>query len=111
MAADLNYVTQTDKNISVTFGDMPKDPALVFVNVTSGKQTDTKSTILQNGGSGSGDVAIGVSLSGGAYCLLAQTRDKTPKFIAQTVVFYLHPSAASQAGKAAKTKKTKKSKR
>ena len=92
--ANLDYVSQTDANISVTFAGMPKDPALMFVNTTSGKKTPSKSTLLKNGGDGKGDVPIDPALGAGAFCLLAQTRDKTPQFIAQTVVFYLHKAAA-----------------
>jgi len=115
--ADLNYVTQTDKSIGVTFADMPVNPALLFVNTSSGKQTPSKSTLLAAGGSGAGAVPIEPGLFG-AYCLLAQTRDKTPVFIAQTVVFYIHNAAAAarlKAGNATKKKtktaKKKKSKR
>ena len=88
--ARLDYVTQTNKDISVTFTDMPKDPALLFVNTTTGVHTPSKSTVLQGGGTGSGNVPIEPALVG-AYCLLAQTRDAQPQFIAQTVVFYIHP--------------------
>jgi hypothetical protein len=102
--AALDYVTQTEKSISVTFEGMPKDPALVFVNTTSGKKTPSKSAILKNGGAGSGAVEIEPSLGAGAFCLLAQTRDATPQFIAQTVVFYLHKAAKPAAKKAAKRK-------
>ena len=92
--ANLDYVSQTNTNISVTFADIPKDPALMFVNTTSGKKTPSKSTLLKGGGTGKGDVPIEASLGAGAFCLLVQTRDKTPQFIAQTVVFYLHKPAA-----------------
>jgi len=87
--ARLDYVTQTDKDISVTFSDMPKDPALVFVNTTNGRHTPSKSTLLKDGGTGSGSVPIEPSLFG-ASCLLVQTRDAQPQFIAQTIVFYIH---------------------
>jgi hypothetical protein len=100
--ATLDYVSQTDKSISVTFSGMPKDPALVFVNTTSGKKTPSKSTLLKNGGDGSGGVPIDPALPAGAFCLLAQTRDATPKFIAQTVVFYLHKAAAKKSATAKK---------
>jgi hypothetical protein len=92
--ANLDYVTQTDKSIGVTFAGMPKDPALVFVNTTTGKKTPSKSTILKNGGDGKGEVPIDPALPAGAFCLLAQTRADPPQFIAQTVVFYLHKAAA-----------------
>jgi hypothetical protein len=99
--ANLDYVSQTNTNISATFADIPKDPALMFVNTTTGKKTPSKSTLLEDGGSGKGSVPIEASLGAGAFCLLAQTRDKTPQFIAQTVVFYLHKPAT----KSAKAKK------
>ena len=112
--ARLDYTAQNDKNVSVTFGDMPANPALVFVNTVSGKETPSASTLLQNGGSGSGDVPIASGLFG-AYCLLAQTRDTTPKFIAQTVVFYIHAPAAQRTllkiAKPARKKPAKKAKK
>jgi len=102
---DLNYVTQTEKSISVTFAGMPKDPALVFLNTTSGKKTPSKSTILKNGGDGAGDVPIDPALPAGAFCLLAQTRDATPQFIAQTVMFYIHKIAAKKPAATARKSK------
>jgi|EndMetStandDraft_2_1072991.scaffolds.fasta_scaffold207801_1 hypothetical protein len=100
--ASLDYVSQTDTNISVTFAGMPKDPALMFVNTTSGKKTPSASTLLKSGGEGKGDIPIDPKLGAGAFCLLAQTRDKTPQFIAQTVVFYLHKAEAKAAAKVTK---------
>lgn len=108
--ASLDYVTQTDKSIGVTFADMPENPALLFVNATTGADTPSTSTLLAGGGSGAGEVPIEPGLFG-AYCLLAQTRDKTPVFIAQTVVFYIHNAAAAARLKAAnKAKAPKKTK-
>jgi hypothetical protein len=72
--AILDYVSQTNTNISLIFAGMPKDPALMFVNTTSGKKTPSKSTLLKNGGEGKGDVPIDPSLGAGAFCLLAQIR-------------------------------------
>jgi len=108
--ARIDYATQTDKDISVTFSDMPKDPALVFVSTTTGKQTPSKSTILKDGGTGSGNVPIEPSLFG-ASCLRVQTRDAQPQFIAQTVVFYIHAPAAARTGLKSAKRKKKKSKR
>ena len=102
--AVLDYVTQTDTFIRVDFSGMPEDPALVFVNTTSGTQTPSRSNALSAGGSGSGNIPIEPTLSAGSYCLRAQTRDKPPQFIAQTVVFYLHKTEVAAVKKLAKSK-------
>ena len=81
----LNYVSQTVNNISVTYADMPASAQIMFVNDTSGTQTQSQSDALSAGGSGSADIAI-PSLPGGKYHLLAQSDGQS---IAQTVPFYL----------------------
>ncbi len=96
--AFLNYVSQDLTSVTVEYGgDMPKDPALVFVSAGTGVITESKSKALANGGKGSADVPFGEDLPSGAYCLLAQTKAAKPEFIAQTVVFFVHKLSARKA--------------
>ena len=81
----LTYVSQTANSINVTYADMPASAQIVFVNDTSGTQTQSQSNALAAGGSGSADIAI-PGLPGGKYHLLAQSDRQS---IAQTVPFYL----------------------
>ncbi len=81
----LTYVSQTTNSINVTYADMPASAQVVFVDDTSGVQTQSQSNALSAGGSGSADVAI-PGLPGGKYRLLAQSDGQS---IAQTVPFYL----------------------
>jgi len=82
----LDYVSQTAKDVSVSYADMPAKTEVLFVNTTSGEKTPSQSTALSNGGSGKADIPI-PKLSAGQYYLLAQ--DDAGKRLAQTVPFYL----------------------
>lgn len=83
----LNYVSQTAKNISVSYADMPASAELVFVNTTSGAKTPSQSNALSKGGDGSADVPIDPTLAKGQYHLLAQS--PAGSHLAQTVPFYI----------------------
>lgn len=94
--AALNYVSQDLTSVTVEYIDMPKDPDIVFFGVPSGDKTVSKSKALATGGSGSAKIPIDAALPSGAFCLVAQTKEATPAFIAQTVVFFVHKLSARQ---------------
>ena len=85
----LDYVSQTAKNVSVTYADMPTNTEVVWVDTTTGTKTPSQSDAFRKGGSGSADIPIDPNLPAAGYYLLAQD-GKTKEYIAQTVQFYIN---------------------
>jgi hypothetical protein len=61
----LNYVSETAKNVSASYADMPASAGLAFVNTTSEAKTRSQSNALSKGGDGSADIPIDPTLAAG----------------------------------------------